>query len=118
MNQRGRRMTGKLIAIADSANPDGSHDVTMHHDGQEIAVNIPRQRIRELIAKFQVRIFEEPPPFPQLTVDGIEIACKDAICELVISTIQTGAVVLAMSDADLRRLKKEIDRVLAYRALF
>ena len=118
MNQRGRRMTGKLIAIADSENPDGSHDVTMHHDGQEIAVNIPRQRIRELIAKFQVRIFEEPPPFPQLTVDGMELACKGATCELVISTIQTSAMVLAMSDAELRRLKKEIDRVLAYRALF
>jgi hypothetical protein len=66
MNQRGRRMTSKLIAIADSANPDGSYDIVIDHKGEQIAGNIPRQRIQELIAKFQVRIFEKPLPFPQL----------------------------------------------------
>jgi hypothetical protein len=33
----------------------------------------------------------------------------------MVSTIQTGAMVLAMSDADLRHMKNEIDRVLAHR---
>jgi hypothetical protein len=108
-------MTSKLVAIADSANPDGSHDVTIDHNGQEIAVNVSLQRIQELIAKFQARIFEKQPPIPHLAVNGIEVARKEAICELMVSTIQTGAVVLAMSDTDLRQMKKEIDRVLAYR---
>jgi hypothetical protein len=108
-------MTSKLVAIADSANPDGSHDVTIDHNGQEIAVNVSLQRIQELIAKFQARIFEKQPPIPHLAVNGIEVARKEAICELMVSTIQTGAVVLAMSDTDLRQMKKEIDRVLTYR---
>jgi hypothetical protein len=69
----------------------------------------------ELIAKFQARIFEKQMQIPQLAVDRIEVAHKETICELMVSTIQTGAVVLAMSDADLRQMKKEIDRVLAYR---
>ena len=97
-------MTSKLIAIADSANPDGSYDVTIDHDGERITVNIPLQ---ELIAKFQARIF--------LAVNGIEVARKERTCELMVSTVQTGPIVLTMSDAELRHMKKEIERVLAYR---
>ena len=53
---------------------------------------------------------------PQLAVHRIEVARKETTCELMVSTVQTGTVVLAMSNADLRQMKKEIDRVLAYRA--
>jgi hypothetical protein len=109
----GAEMTSKLVAIADSANPDGSHDVTIDHNGEQIAVNIPLQRVQELIAKFQVRIFEMQ--IPQLAVNRIEIARKEAICELMVSTIQTGAIILTMNDANLRQMKNEIDRVLAHR---
>jgi hypothetical protein len=108
-------MSSKLTRIADSPNPDGSHDVTIDHNGQEIAANIPVQRVQELIAKFQARIFEKQMQIPQLAVNRIEVAHKEAICELMVSTIQTGAMVLAMSDADLRHMKNEIDRVLAHR---
>jgi hypothetical protein len=103
----GARMTSKLVAIADSANTDGSHDVTIDHSGERIAVNIPLQHVQELIAKFQARIFEKQMQIPQLAVNRIEIAGKEANCELMVSTVQTGPVVLAMSDADLLHMKKD-----------
>jgi hypothetical protein len=110
-------MTSKLAAIADSPNSDGSHDVIIDHNGKQIAVNIPLARVQELIAKFQVRIFDmsQQAQFPHLAVHRIDVARKEGICELMVSTAQTGALVLAMSDADLRHMKKEVDRVLAYR---
>ena len=52
----GARMSSKLTRIADSPNPDGSHDVTIDHNGQEIAANIPVQRVQELIANSSTNI--------------------------------------------------------------
>jgi hypothetical protein len=49
-------MSSKLTRIADSPNPDGSHDVTIDHNGQEIAANIPVQRVQELIANSSTNI--------------------------------------------------------------
>ena len=106
-------MTSQVAAIADSPNPDGSHDAVIDHNGERVAVNIPLERVQELVAKFQVRIFETQ--FPQLAVHRIEVARKERTCELMVCTVQSGIVVLAMSNADLRQMKKEIDRVLAYR---
>jgi hypothetical protein len=108
-------MSSKLTKFADSPNPDGSHDVTIDHNGEQIAANIPPQRVQELIAKFQAQIFEKQMHIPHLAVNRIDVARKEAICELMVFTIQTGAMVLAMSDADLQQMKKEIDRVIAYR---
>ena len=80
-------MTSKFVAIAANANPDGSHDVTIDHDGVRIAVNIP---LHELIAKFQARIFEKQMQIPHLAVNRIEVARKERTCELMVSTIQAG----------------------------
>jgi|SRR5262245_5517141 len=112
-----RCTNGLVAAIADRPNPDGSHDVTIDHNGERIAVNIHPQHVQELIAKFQARIFRmgEQMQIPQLAVNRIEVARKESICDLMVSTVQAGTMVLAMSDADLRHMKKEIDRVLAYR---
>jgi len=108
-------MNSKLAAIADSPNLDGSHDVTIDNNGERIAVNISLQHVQELVAKFQARIFEKQLQIPQLAVHRIDVIRKEATCELMVSTVQTGTVVLAMRDAELRQMKKEIDRVLAYR---
>jgi hypothetical protein len=107
----------KLAAIGEGPNPDGSYDVTIDHNGEQIAVNIPSQRVQELIAKFQVQIFEmsEPTLVPNLAVRRIDVVRKEATCEVTVSTAQTGTIVLAMTDADLRQMKKAIDSVLAYR---
>src|SRR5262245_41144600 len=114
----GAEMTSTLASIADGPNPDGSHDVTIDHNGEKLTINIPLPRVQELIAKFQARIFtmSQQTQFPQLAVDRIEVAHKESICELMVSTVQTGTVVLAMSDKDLRQMKQEVERVLAYRA--
>jgi hypothetical protein len=101
-------MASKLVAIADSPNSDGSREFIINHNGEQIAVNIPLQRVQELIAKFQARIFEKQMQIPQLAVNRIEVAHKEAICELMVSTVQTGTMVLAMSDADLRQIKKKL----------
>ena len=117
-NRRGAEMTSKLATIADNPNPDGSYDAVFAHNDELIEFNIPLQRVQELVAKFQAQIFELSPQMqcPQLAVHRIEVARKETTCELMVSTVQTGTVVLAMSNADLRQMKKEIDRVLAYRA--
>jgi hypothetical protein len=75
-------MSSKLTRIADSPNPDGSHGrYNRSHIGQEIAANIPVQRVQELIAKFQARIFEKQMQNPAIAVNRIEVAHKEAICE-------------------------------------
>jgi len=111
-------MTSELVSIADGPNPDGSHNVIINHSDEQLTVNIPLPCVQELIAKFQAQIFEmrHQMRIPKLAVNRIEAVRKEAICELMVSTVQTGTVVLAMSDADLRQMKKEIDRVLGYRA--
>ena len=107
-------MTSKLVTIADSPNLDGSYDGTIDRNGERIAVSIPLQ---ELIAKFQARIFtmSQQTQIPQLAVHRIDVIRKEATCELMVSTIQTGSVVLAMSDADLQNMRKQINHVLAFR---
>jgi len=112
---RGAEMTRTLAAFADDPNPDGSLDAIVDHNGEQLEVNISLQQVQQLIAKFQAQIFEMGTQCPYLAVNRIGVAGKDATGELMVSTIQTGPVVLAMSNADLRHMKKQIDNVLAIR---
>jgi hypothetical protein len=97
-------MTATLTGIANEPNQDGSHSVLIDHDGKHIEVVIPLQHLLELMGKIQIagvdRAYEmnRNMRVPQLTVNRIDIAHQGPICELMVSTTQTGTVVLLMED--------------------
>jgi len=114
-------MTAVVTHIAKNSNADGSHSVRINHDGKDVELTIPLQHLEDLVGTFQVaailRAHETARNIriPRLDVTRVDIAHQGPICELMVSTIQTGTVVLLMKDDLLRHMKAEIDRVLSHR---
>lgn len=114
-------MTTAVIGVAEKANEDGSHSILINHNGEQAETIIPLQHLQELIGAFQLAAIETAYEtnrnirIPRLDVTRIDIAHQGPACELMVSTTQTGTVVLLMKDNLLRKMKAEIDRVLSHR---
>jgi CBS-domain-containing membrane protein len=114
-------MTAKVIGVATDSNEDGSHSILIEHEGKQVPVVIPIQHLQDLIGQFQVSAIHkahesvESIRIPELSVTRIDIAHKGPSCELMVSTTQTGTVVLLMNDDQVRKMRAEVDRVLSHR---
>lgn len=100
---REKQMTAKVVGVSTSINEDGSYSVLIEH-------------LQDIVSQFQVSAISvayetnKNIRIPELSVIRIDIAHKGSSCELMVSTTQTGTVVLLMKDDHLRKMKTEIDR--------
>jgi hypothetical protein len=114
-------MTTAVTGVANNPKEDGSHSILINHNGEQIELVIPPHHLQQLIEAFQVdaigRAYEMNRNLrtPMLKVIRVDIAHQGPTCELMVSTTQTGVVVLLMTDDLLHKMKRDVDRVLAYR---
>jgi hypothetical protein len=111
----------KVIGVAKSCAPDGSHRILVEKDGEKFPVTIPLNRLEQLIEDFQKAAILRSAKMiqnvrvPELTLTGVRFANQGQSCELMVSTSQIGTAILKASDDLLRSMKTEIDRVLSLR---
>jgi hypothetical protein len=115
-------MPARLIAIADECEADGGHALIIETEGgAQIEVIVPLRHVEDMIQKFQGAALKranqsaQNASVPTLELAGVHLAHKGPRCELMVSTIEMGAVVLIASDECLGAMKKTINEVLSFR---
>jgi len=119
------KTVGRITAIKPEPEPDGSHMIKVAEFGEpEFEVCINPHEIAELIQVLQSGVLsrvleqseEDTPRFPVLTVDSVGLAHAGRETALLVTTAQTGSLVLRFSDNALQNLEDEIGRAKTFRA--
>lgn len=114
-------MSVRVTHIADEIEEDGSHRVIVQGAGEPLEVTIPLGAMNELMQRLQVWAIQksaetnENQTYPELGLKSVGLAHRPTGAELLLSTLQTGYVVLLASDEQLLHFRSEIDRVLSFR---
>ena len=113
---------GNITEIKPEAEPDGGHMIKVaDFGGEPFEVWIRPDQIAQLIKVLQegeitrAMATVDTARFPELTVETVDLAHQGPETALLVSTTQTGSLVLRMSEEVQNKLRSELDRLMTYR---
>lgn len=118
------KASARVVAIHQEIGPDGSREVDVAFaDGSFVRATISADRVGPIAGILQEGLLNRPseggafPVFPEIRLVDTHIGHGADATELMVSTVEIGHVILHATDAALTKMRSEIDRLLALRAM-